>query len=103
MNKRVGTIIVVSFMALAMPGCAIRSAFGPCYGYGCPSGAGSTPQNAMNAGGGPAAASNAASAKAQDEKPHGFVEFFKSLLPSHHTGVAPATTAPAPGATASGK
>lgn len=103
MNKRVETIILVSFFALAMPGCAIRSASGPCYGFGCPSGAGSTPQNAMNPGSGSAVASNTTSAKAQDEKPHGFVEFMKSLLPSRHTGVAPARTAPAPTVASSGK
>jgi len=61
---------------------------------GAPAGA---PQNAMYKESGQTVASNntvADDTKASDGKQHGMKAFFKNLLPSQHTDVAPATVAP---------
>lgn len=101
MRNRVGIVFVLAFSSLALSGCLMNTAGGPCYGFGCgamtgaPAGA---PQNAMYQENGPTVASNntaAEEAKATDGKQHGMKSFFKNLLPSQHTDVAPATAAPA--------
>ncbi|HUO35124.1 MAG TPA: hypothetical protein VMU43_09035 [Candidatus Acidoferrum sp.] len=104
MRNRVGIVLVLSFSSLALSGCLMNTAGGPCYGFGCGSMA-SAPAGAPQSGAyneNAAVASNNAPAddnKNADVKQHGAKAFFKNLLPSQHTGVAPATVAP-PAATA---
>jgi hypothetical protein len=102
MKKRVGTLFLVFSGAVALSGCAIRSASGPCYGFGCPPMTGAGSDYAANGQNEKEGSSHQANLKPEDEKPHGLVAFLKNLLPSHHKGATPAAPVPPATSTASG-
>jgi hypothetical protein len=45
MRKNLGYVLILTICALSLPGCEFMRTGGPCYGVGCPAGAGAAGAN----------------------------------------------------------